>query len=560
MEVRNIQQHTTRHTILVVDDEEDILDTLQRILTVEGYDVVVARSGRSALEYIEQSIPSAVLTDIQMPGMSGYELCRQLKSSPSSQAVPVLLITGLIGHSNLQEGIEAGADDYLRKPIDADDVLMRVRNQILLKETIVSKTLTEKRFEALFDGMAEGVVALSLETKRIVLANPAACEFLGYSSEEILTLSMSDLVLLSAQEQTARITEITSLKGASLMKEVPLQKKNREVFHADIRTASIVLEGERCVVGFLTDVSERITYERELETERHRRSQMEIEYRNAQKLEAVGQLAAGIAHEINTPAQFVGDNSRFLKDAFNDLKRVFSVYDEILRSFEFVSQRAKISAILEEVDYDYLVEEIPRAIDQSIDGIGRIATIVRAMKEFAHPGAENKSHVNINHCLGTTITVSRNEWKYVADLQTDFDDTLPLIPCLPSEINQVFLNLIVNAAHAIGEKITAGDLKGKGVIEISTNKTDENEVEVRIRDNGSGIPESIRDRIMEPFFTTKEVGKGTGQGLALAYSIVVDKHGGRLAFESQVGEGTAFIVTLPVDEPAESAVESPVHG
>jgi signal transduction histidine kinase len=199
-------------------------------------------------------------------------------------------------------------------------------------------------------------------------------------------------------------------------------------------------------------------------------------------------------------------------------------------------------------DLEYLAEEVPKALAQSMDGIERIATIVRAMKEFAHPGGDEKALEDLNKAIETTVEVSRNEWKYVADVTTDLAADLPLVCCLLGPINQVVLNIVVNAAHAIGDVVKATGQKGRITI---TTRPDGDWVEIRIADTGGGIPDAIRQKIFDPFFTTKPVGKGTGQGLAIARSVVVDKHGGTITVESQVGRGTTFILRLPV-KPAEA--------
>jgi signal transduction histidine kinase len=188
--------------------------------------------------------------------------------------------------------------------------------------------------------------------------------------------------------------------------------------------------------------------------------------------------------------------------------------------------------------------EVPQAIQQSLQGIGRVTTIVRAMKEFSHPGSEEKSDTDLNRAIETTITVARNEWKYVAEVVTDFDPALPLVRCLPGEINQVILNLIVNAAHAIAD-VVENNGKSKGTITIRT-RSQGDRVEIRVSDTGTGIPETIRAKIFDPFFTTKGVGKGTGQGLAIAHSVIVDKHGGTISCETEVGKGTTFVIRLPL--------------
>jgi signal transduction histidine kinase len=194
-------------------------------------------------------------------------------------------------------------------------------------------------------------------------------------------------------------------------------------------------------------------------------------------------------------------------------------------------------------DIAYLMEEVPKALTQSIEGIERISRIVRAMKEFAHPDAGEKVAVDLHKAIESTVTVSRNEWKYVADLTTDFDPALPLVPCRPGEINQVILKLIINAAHAVGDAVRGRG--AKGTITVRTRLAGE-WAEIWIADTGVGIPEDIQDKIFDPFFTTKEVGKGTGQGLAIARSVIVERHGGTLTFDTDVGKGTTFIIRLPL--------------
>jgi signal transduction histidine kinase len=287
--------------------------------------------------------------------------------------------------------------------------------------------------------------------------------------------------------------------------------------------------------GMCEDITERI--------------QLREQLLQAQKLESVGQLAAGIAHEINTPTQYIGDNTRFLKEAFEDLKSLLGNYERLLSANKCGTMPdealQEIQAAIKRTDADYLLEEIPKAIDQSLEGVGRVAALVSAMKEFSHPDTKEKTLLDLNRAIGSTITVARNEWKYVSDMETEFDPSLPMVSCLPGEFNQVILNLIVNASHAIADVIKNGG-PAKGMIKVRTLNCSE-WAEVRIQDSGSGIPKDVQSRIFDPFFTTKEIGKGTGQGLAIARSVVVGKHGGTIHFETEEGKGTTFIIRLPYD-------------
>jgi len=266
----------------------------------------------------------------------------------------------------------------------------------------------------------------------------------------------------------------------------------------------------------------------------------------AQKLESVGRLASGIAHEINTPVQFVSDAVHFVQGAFNDtfplLERYHSLREAAATQSVTPELIAAVDAAEEAAEVGFIKEQIPKALESAIDGLGRVATLVRSMKEFAHPDQTTKALADINRALSTTLTIARNEYKYVAEIEPAYGE-IPQILCHIGELNQVFLNVIVNAAHAIAEAVAGSERRG--LIKIATRQEGA-EVVIAISDTGNGIPEAIRSKIFDPFFTTKEVGKGTGQGLAIARSVVVDKHGGSISVESEVGRGTTFLIRLPI--------------
>lgn len=276
--------------------------------------------------------------------------------------------------------------------------------------------------------------------------------------------------------------------------------------------------------------------------------------RQAQKLEAIGQLAAGIAHEINTPIQYVGDNTRFLQESWRSFHALFAITREMQQEATPgpISPQTlqRFDALAQGADFEYLQTEIPHAIEQSLEGIQRVTKIVRAMKEFSHPGSEEKKSIDINQAIETTITVARSEWKYVSDVETHFDPDLPLVLCHAGEFNQVILNLLINAAQAIAHVVGDGS-QGKGKIVVSTAR-DQDSAEISISDTGAGIPEAVRSRVFEPFFTTKPVGKGTGQGLSLAHTAIVRRHGGKIWFDSELGKGTTFHIRIPFAKSGEA--------
>ncbi len=370
----------------------------------------------------------------------------------------------------------------------------------------------------------------------VTLWNHSAATTFGIDSSRALNTHFSELEIQWNREMIDRGIADSRAMGPARIDNVAFRRPDGSEGILGLTINTIYEKG--LDNGFLllgSDVTERLKLEGQLQL--------------AQKMEAVGELAAGIAHEINTPLQYVGDNIRFLKDSFGDMYALYRHYEKLIchceeKAFapEIVEDMKKAN---EEADIEFIMEEIPSAIEQSLDGVAKASSIVSAMKEFSHPGQKEKALGDINRILESTATVARNEWKYVADLKMELDEKLPLVKCLP-EINQVFLNMIVNAAHAIAEKLGKSS-SGKGLITIKTSHT-EQFVEIRISDTGSGIPKEYLNKIYEPFFTTKEVGKGTGQGLAISHNIVVEQHHGTLEAESELNEGTTFIIRLPIVE------------
>jgi signal transduction histidine kinase len=288
---------------------------------------------------------------------------------------------------------------------------------------------------------------------------------------------------------------------------------------------------------------------------------LERQLAQATRLESIGQLAAGLAHEINTPVQYVSDNALFLADSFTDVLEALRSIANVARGAEqdpradapvptVEDLRARLRLLVDGLDLDFLGTEIPSALEQTLEGVGRVAEIVRAMKEFSHPG-QGRTDTDLNRAVESTVQVSRNEWKYVAEMDLDLPADVGLVPCYEGELKQVILNLVVNAAHAIAEQQERAANRSQGRIGISTRRVGET-IQIAISDSGTGMDEATRMRIFDPFFTTKEVGKGTGQGLAMAHSCVVGKHGGSIEVDSTVGVGTTFRLILPatVEAPA----------
>ena len=332
----------------------------------------------------------------------------------------------------------------------------------------------------------------------------------------------------AAAQQSEQVVEFRFRRGASR----PLWI--RCLISGQVGTGPEVLR------GFMFDVTER--------------AELELELRQAQKLESIGRLASGVAHEINTPVQFVSDSVHFARDSFGEVATLLARYRALkdLALDEAWRERfVELAQAEDEADLPYLIENVPTALERAIEGLGRVATIVRSMKEFAHPDRHQKAEADLNSALASTLVIARNEYKDVADVSTSLGE-IPRVVCRLGDLNQAFLNIVVNAAHAIGEVAAT---RGRGAIHVTTRR-DEGDVVIEISDTGGGIPEDIRERIFDPFFTTKGVGRGTGQGLAIARRSIIEGHGGALTFETKSGVGTTFIIRIPISGQAQVAAHA----
>ncbi|HOM16515.1 MAG TPA: PAS domain S-box protein, partial [Thermoguttaceae bacterium] len=368
-----------------------------------------------------------------------------------------------------------------------------------------------RNLQAVMMTAADGIITVDAQG-RIETVNEQACKMFGYRREELLGQHISFLqpsVLRTPEslvEQMLRPKE----EGPAAPCEVEGRRKDGTVFPVELAANRVRLGEREIFAGIFRDVTQR--------------KLLETQLRQAQKLESIGQLAAGIAHEINTPTQYIGDNVRFAQDAFGELTPILNTCRELLTQAASAPEGGepirhilnRLQELTQKADLAYLLQEIPEALQQAWDGLQRVRDIVRSMKEISHPG-QQRQPTDINRLLEASLTVSRNEWKYVADVEKQLDPNLPPVVCAPGECNQVFLNLIVNAAHAIADQCAAHP-GSKGRITVRTRQ-DGDWVEIQIEDTGAGIPPEIQSRIFEPFFTTKPVGKGTGQGLAIARSI-----------------------------------------
>ena len=421
-----------------------------------------------------------------------------------------------------------------------------VRPQKLLarsREELLESEQRASELAEVAESANDGVV-ITDNAGKVLWANKSMIELSGYALSELIGKTPGEVLQGPDSCFDTRLKMRAALSAAEPVRtEILNYTKSGEPYWVEIAIVP-VFNSRRALIRFIA-IERDITAQKE-------RQELEKELQASRKLEAVGQLAAGIAHEINTPCQFVGDNIHFFAEAMEDtlpvLMTLQSALDTTSDEGDGELDTAQIRALLREADLGFYVEELPGAVDQAKDGITRISEIVRAMKDFSHPGTD-KQAVDLNRSIDSCLTVTRSEWKYIAELDTRFAEELPDVFVSPGEINQVCVNILVNAAHAVAERY-AGGTTVRGRIGVSTEVCDGG-VRIAISDNGCGMPEGVKAKIFDPFFTTKEVGKGTGQGLAIAYDIIVNRHHGSLQVDSEDGVGTTFIIELPLGDALE---------
>ena len=389
------------------------------------------------------------------------------------------------------------------------------------------------RMHTILDALPSGIFVCDFNGQ-VEMANGAALKMFSVAKDDVPGKSIRDFLPAITQ---GSVLEACHHGINSRDREITAQRQDRSEFPCEISVTSIQADGRAMAVWSIEDVTPRHEAERI-------REELAEQLRKSQKMESLGTMAGGIAHELNTPIQFVTDNTKFLSDALEDLNGAIT-------ALSAGRDKNSLHEINEKFQIEYLQEEIPTSISQSLLGLMRISEIVMAVKRFSHPDGKELEYNDVNALIETTITICKNSWKYVADMELHLDKTLPPVLSSAGELSQVFLNLIVNAAHAIEDKADGAE---KQTISISTQRTSQG-FEIRVSDTGAGIQPQIKDKIFDLFFTTKAPGRGTGQGLALVHSIVTKTHSGSISVDSAVGRGTTFIVTLPM--PPEWQLEAP---
>lgn len=418
--------------VLIVDDEKFNLAVLSALLNDVPCESVCATSGEEALSLAEDKKPDIILLDLMMPGMNGYDVVAHLKKRPTTRNIPVIMLTALDDWKARVQALEAGAEEFLTKPVSKAELQLRVRNLLKLKK-----------------------------------------------------------------------------------------------YHDQLESQSLQLK-EKVAEG------------------NQRLDQAQAKLLQSEKLASIGQLAAGVAHEINNPIGFIKSNLSTLQDYVSDILSVLDRYHDLEKYLPANNEAlSRLKEFEASADFEFICSDIRHLIAQSLDGVARVAKIIQDLKAFARSDANQAwSLANLQECVESALNIAFNEIKYKADIVREFQATPP-IECLPAQLSQVFLNLLVNAAQSIDDR------NGRGKITVRIGMANAERAWVEIQDSGCGMPDEIRQRIFDPFFTTKPVGVGTGLGLSISYGII-ERHGGTINVDSKPGQGSTFRIELPILQPDET--------
>ena len=516
---------------LVVDNDSDTRALISSELAGLNYAVAIAPDGRRGLKRLLATEYDVALINSLMPNMSGIELLRQMQVA---QIETVAIAIG--GHGKVASAVEAmrsGAVDFIEKPFTLERLRSSVERAAMQRRAMDynrEMALLSEKWETVFNAWPDMVLVIAPDF-RILRCNQAMAERVRIPQEGLLGRDCHDVLCKSAHNR----------RDCPLIAPDSERERPKEFYH-DAWNGYFGLD-----TAPLKDHLGRIWGSLNVLRDMTERKQLQESLHRSQQLEAIGRLAGGIAHEINTPVQYITGNVQFLSDSFTSMQELLKQHDSLLDAAKAgtVPETAlqDMEAARERADVNYLYREVPRALRDTLEGVERIATIVDAMQEFSQTGAERKIAVDINASIESAITVTRNEWKYVADVVTDLDKSLPCVKCFPADFNQAILNLLVNAAEAIVNRLESVD-DAKGLINIRTRQI-ANWVEIQITDTGCGIPDDIKSRIFKPFFSTKNGRYGRGHGLGTVHETIVRRHRGKLTFQSEPGIGTTFTLRIP---------------
>ncbi|MBU1709360.1 MAG: response regulator [Proteobacteria bacterium] len=543
-----------QNRLLVIDDDIGIRIVLKEIFTFKEYEVVTAASGKEAIETAEAREFDVAMIDIHLPDMLGIDLLRQLKAKqPDLECV---IITGDLAIENATAAIKEGACGYFIKPLIIDDVAHRLEEIIERKKMRQEIRQLNELPRIILNSINASIAIIDAEDFRLISVNEAFLEEAGLPEKKVVGRHCYKVTHGSDEpckepDDICPLHETVANGSHSMVEHVHFNGAGEKKF-VEVSTSPIFDSNGKViqVVHVTRDVTERKALEESLVNEKLLHEEAHIELLNAydelkksqtrviqqEKMASIGQLAAGVAHEINNPMGFIASNLTSLGKYVGKCKEYMDAQEAALKGGIDESVIKELKQLRKKLKIDFVVDDIGDLIAESLDGAERVKKIVQNLKSFSRMDEDEMHAADINECIETTLNIVWNELKYNCTVEKDYGD-LPRINCYPQQLNQVFMNLLTNAAHAI---------KDKGVISIKTVH-DEKNILITISDTGCGIPEENLQKLFEPFFTTKPAGKGTGLGMSIADDII-KKHHGEILVKSEVGKGTTFTVKLPVEE------------
>jgi len=568
-------QQTKQATILMVDDDEFSLKLLNKMLAIEGYAVRTAASGEEALASVAEQLPDLVLLDVMMPGIDGLEVTRRLKADSRTRPIPIILVTALEDSESRIKGLEAGAEEFLSKPVNRAELQMRVKNLLKLKEFAdfladhnrILELQVQQRTASLIESenklrkiteSAQDAIVMVDNSGNISFWNAAAEKIFGYPANEALGQNLHQLLVPpeyreASHEGFSRFTHSGEGAVVGTTRELVALHKDGAEFPVELSLSAVNIGGAWQGIGIVRDITERKKMEKQavehyeyvsnintsLAAANQQLQQAQNQLLQSEKMAAIGNLAAGVAHEINNPIGYVNSN---LGTLGKYLDNIFAVLNKYEAAETLLDQDHplldELRQLKKKIKIGYIREDTKALLAESHHGLERVKKIVLDLKNFSRADTQEQwAQADLNKGMDATLNVVWNELKYKCEVVKEYG-TLPEIYCLPSQLDQVFLNLLVNAAQAI-------EVRGK--ITIRTGQEGDR-VWVEVSDTGKGMPKDVIPRIFDPFFTTKPVGQGTGLGLSVSYRIV-EKHHGEFEVHSEVGKGSTFRVWLPVQQP-----------
>ncbi len=534
--------------ILVVDDSRAALMLMKNQISRAGYTALSAETGEDGLETAFANLPDLILLDINLPGISGFEVLEQLRQNPDTSAIPVIMISAATDFETQVKGFASGVVDFVTKPLVEPLLLARVKlhlelSQIRneLRQSNQRLSASESRYRLIAENTSDVIWSMNPHTGRFNYVSPSVYKILGFTAEELMSGLVDDFLvpesrLLARQVISETLADIAFGNYSNLFRQLELQQPCRDGGTVWVEVSATFVLDSGGLLSEIVGVSRDITARRQGEAELR---DIQAQLQQNEKMASIGQLAAGIAHEINNPMGFINSNLATLCKYIEKFERYLATIEELLEQAGSEDACRRAEEMRKALKLGYVRRDVRALLDESAEGAQRVTRIVQDLKTFSHGDTSVMEEADINRCLDSTINIIWNQIKYVAELVRDYSE-LPRVLCNSQQLNQVFLNLLVNASHAIQAK---GE--SQGTVKVSTWSDHEN-IHIAVSDTGCGMSDDLKPRIFDPFFTTKEVGKGTGLGLSISHEII-KKHGGDLRVETVVGEGSTFTITLPIN-------------